>query len=49
MSLARIERLLEEIKKSLKIVEEITSLKYEDFISDVRNRYALPFSSCRDS
>ncbi len=41
MSLARIERLLEEIKKSLKIVEEITSLKYEDFISDVRNRYTL--------
>jgi uncharacterized protein YutE (UPF0331/DUF86 family) len=36
-----LEKLLEEIEKSLKIAESITRISIEEFLSDVRNRYTL--------
>ena len=41
MDKERIIRLIEEAKESLKIMEEIVSLSFEEFISDIRNRYTL--------
>lgn len=35
------ERLIAEIEESLKIAESITSLTFEEFTRDVRNRYTL--------
>jgi len=40
----RIARLLEEIRGSLKVVEEITSYELNEFLADVRNRYTLRLS-----
>mgnify|MGYP000005724646 CR=1 FL=1 len=37
----RIERLLAEIKDSLKIARSIINMKYDEFIHDIRNRYTL--------
>ncbi len=37
----RIGRLLDEIRRSLRVAEEVVSLSLEDFLSDVRNRYTL--------
>jgi len=37
----RVSRLLEEVRESLKVVENIVSLNLSEFIGDVRNRYTL--------
>lgn len=41
MDRERIIRLLEEIKDSLKVAENIVSMDLEAFISDIRNKYTL--------
>jgi len=37
----RIKRLLAEIGESLKVARSITSMEYDEFIRDIRNRYTL--------
>ena len=37
----RMERLLRDLEKGLKIIEEITSTDLEDFLNDLKSRYAL--------
>ncbi len=41
MNIPRIKKLLDEIRNSLKLIEKLVDLPYEDFISDIRNRYTL--------
>jgi len=40
----RIARLLGEIRRSLKVVEEVISHDLSEFLADVRNRYTLRLS-----
>ncbi|MET1159349.1 MAG: HepT-like ribonuclease domain-containing protein [Thermoprotei archaeon] len=37
----RLEKLLDEIRESLALAKKIASLDYEEFMSDIRNRYTL--------
>lgn len=41
MDKGRIDKLLEEARESLKVAEEVIAIPYDEFIRDVRNRYAL--------
>jgi len=40
----RIARLLEEIKRSLRVIETVISQSMDEFLADVRNRYTLRLS-----
>nr|MDO8078543.1 hypothetical protein [Candidatus Freyarchaeota archaeon] len=41
MDREKIERLLGNIKKSIKVAESMASLPYDEFMGDLRNRYTL--------
>lgn len=41
MDKEKVERLLSDIKESIKVAESIINLPYNEFMSDVRNRYTL--------
>jgi len=40
----RVSKLIEEIRESLRVAEEIVSLDLNEFLTDVRNRYTLRLS-----
>jgi len=40
----RVSKLIEEIRESLRVAEEIVSLDLNEFLADVRNRYTLRLS-----
>jgi len=40
----RVSKLIEEIRRSLRVAEEIISLDLNEFLADVRNRYTLRLS-----
>jgi len=44
----RVSKLIEEIRESLRVTEEIVSLDLNEFLADVRNRYTLRFSISRN-
>ena len=41
MDRGRVERLVEDIRSSLMIARDMTSMSYTEFMRDIRNRYTL--------